>query len=51
VAQPLGTELLFLPSQGVVLCGDTAAGSSVEAAWRSGRAAGNAVAALLRQGA
>lgn len=45
--QPLGTEVLFLPAQRLVLCGDVCTGSSVEAAWRSGQAAGNAVADML----
>ncbi|KAL4441882.1 hypothetical protein ABPG77_003798 [Micractinium sp. CCAP 211/92] len=48
VAEPLGAELLFLPAQRLALCGDVAAGSGVEAAWRSGRAAGAAVGRLLR---
>ncbi|PRW57559.1 FAD NAD(P)-binding oxidoreductase family isoform 1 [Chlorella sorokiniana] len=45
--QPLGAEMLFLPAQRLVLCGDVCTGSSVEAAWRSGRAAGNATADML----
>ncbi|KAI3434661.1 hypothetical protein D9Q98_002725 [Chlorella vulgaris] len=47
VASPLGAEFLFLPSQRLALCGDVTAGSSIESAWRSGRAAGDAVAAML----
>ena len=47
VPQPLGSEFLFLPAQRLALCGDACTGSSVEAAWRSGRAAGDAVARML----
>lgn len=47
VPEPLGTEFLFLPAQRLALCGDACTGSSVEAAWRSGRAAGDAVARML----
>ena len=49
-AEPLGTEFLFLPSQRLALCGDVAAGSSIEAAWRSGQAAGGSVGRMLAPG-
>lgn len=48
---PLGSEFLFLPAQRLALCSDAAAGSSLEAAWRSGRSAGAAVAAMLQSAA
>ncbi|PSC73118.1 FAD NAD(P)-binding oxidoreductase family isoform 1 [Micractinium conductrix] len=48
VTEPLGAEFLFLPAQRLALCGDVATGSGVEAAWRGGRAAGAAVASMLR---
>ncbi|KAL4433913.1 hypothetical protein ABPG75_000354 [Micractinium tetrahymenae] len=48
VTEPLGAELLFLPAQRLALCSDVAAGGGVEAAWRSGRAAGETVGRMLR---
>lgn len=51
VTEPLGAEFLFLPAQKLALCGDVAMGSGVENAWRSGRAAGEAVGRMLRPAA
>lgn len=50
VDEPLGSEFLFLPAQRLALCGDVALGSGVEKAWRSGRAAGDAVGRMLAAG-
>lgn len=51
ITEPLGAEFLLLPAQGLALCGDVAVGSGVENAWRSGRAAGEAVGRMLRSAA
>ncbi|KAL4448177.1 hypothetical protein ABPG75_005396 [Micractinium tetrahymenae] len=51
ITEPLGAEFLFLPAQKLALCGDVAMGSGVENAWRSGRAAGEAVGRMLRAAA
>lgn len=50
VNEPLGSEFLLLPAQRLALCGDVALGSGVEKAWRSGRAAGEAVGRMLAPG-